>query len=159
MSDYILHNGELMHFGVKGMKWGGRRHSNVGSTAASKQAKKTIKDEKKAKREKMNEELQEVGYKNGFGYNASKHAKSAIASGVAALGVAVVGSAATNILAKKGKQYAAQQVFKISKQTFDVLAFSTKVSAGFAAVNAMMGGAQSVADYKKAEKEIRNKYR
>jgi hypothetical protein len=46
----------------------------------------------------------------------------------------------------------------MSRQAFDTLAFSAQVSAGFAAVNGMMGGVKNMADYRKTEREIRAKY-
>ena len=42
MSNYIIHNGELYHHGVKGMKWGVRRSSEVRSV--NKAYKKELRD-------------------------------------------------------------------------------------------------------------------
>lgn len=41
MSDYVILNGELYHYGIKGMKWGVRRFQNKdGSTTAAGRARR-----------------------------------------------------------------------------------------------------------------------
>ena len=46
--EYVIVNGELMHYGVKGMKWGKRRYQNSdGSLNAAGRARQGYKDSKK----------------------------------------------------------------------------------------------------------------
>lgn len=56
MSDYIIHNGELYHYGVKGMKWGRRRD-----------ARKTYKNAKNKAFSKYEKEINDIekSYKKG----------------------------------------------------------------------------------------------
>lgn len=48
MGDYILHNGELYHYGVKGMKWGVHRYQNKDGTLTAAGRKRMYKDIKQA---------------------------------------------------------------------------------------------------------------
>lgn len=129
------------------------------SIAKDRAYNKQIKADKKANKQKMNQELRDASFRNTFGANASKSAKRAVGSGVGALGVAAVGSAATLALSKKGKQQAAQQVYNLSRRAFSELKFSAQVNTGFAIVNGMMGGPTAIKDYRETEKKIRSKYK
>lgn len=59
MSDYILHNGELMHYGVLGMKWGVTKNP---SRAYNKAVKKRNKMEDK--RLRLQEKSDKILYKS-----------------------------------------------------------------------------------------------
>lgn len=51
MADYILSNdGELMHYGVKGMKWGVRRYQNADGSLTAKGQKRLVKSIQKSAR-------------------------------------------------------------------------------------------------------------
>ena len=51
MADYILTNDcELMHYGVKGMKWGVRRYQNVDGSLTAKGQKRLVKSIQKSAR-------------------------------------------------------------------------------------------------------------
>ena len=50
MSDYILHNGELYHYGVKGMKWGVRKSRSNSSRKMAKLSKTRDRLARDAKR-------------------------------------------------------------------------------------------------------------
>lgn len=51
MNDYIIHNGELYHWGVKGMRWGHRKGPKESSPQLNpkKQKKELTPEEKKAR--------------------------------------------------------------------------------------------------------------
>lgn len=83
---------ELVHFGVKGMKWGKRKAPESGSDSSA--AKKTSSGDKPAKRELT---------------PAQKKARRDIAVRLAAVGVLVA--------AKKGAQWAANNPDKITQFT------------------------------------------
>ena len=123
-------------------------------------AEKYLADEaiRKENKKKMNEELKQLKDDYKFSSSAVESAKTAVALKAGALGVAVVGSAATNSLAKRGKQQAAEQVYRMSRKTFDNMNFAGSVNVGMAVVNGMIGG-DNVTSYMKAEKEIRSKYK
>lgn len=46
MSNYIIHNGELYHWGIKGMKWGVRRYQNEDGTLTDAGKKRYDRDVK-----------------------------------------------------------------------------------------------------------------
>lgn len=68
MSDYIIYNGELYHYGVKGMKWGRRRA-----------ARKTYKNAKNKAFSKYEREINDIekGYKRGQMLSKNDQAREA----------------------------------------------------------------------------------
>ena len=57
MADYIVHNGELYHYGVKGMKWGRRKAPVANSTSARRGSPQDVERAKAARKAKMKKAL------------------------------------------------------------------------------------------------------
>lgn len=53
MNNYVIYNGELYHYGVKGMKWGVRRYRNADGTLTSKGKKRISKQYAKSSKGAM----------------------------------------------------------------------------------------------------------
>ena len=136
-----------------------RAEKYIADQKAAKEAKVAQKNTAKANKKKIREGINDAGLSHPTAYWMNRHAKNAAASGVAALATASVGSAATYALAKKGKTQAAAKAYTYSKTLFDAFATSAKISAGAAAVNAMMGGAVTNSAYQRDVKKVREKYK
>ena len=136
-----------------------RAEKYIADQKAAKEAKVAQKNTAKSNKKKIREGINDAGLSHPTAYWMNRHAKNAAASGVAALATASVGSAATYALAKKGKTQAAAKAYMYSKTLFDAFATSAKISAGSAAVNAMMGGAVTNGAYQRDVKKVREKYK
>lgn len=235
--DYIITtDGELYHYGVKGMKWGVRKYRNkdgsltpagqkrydsAGDVESAKaayksagkaynkaynkahnkafaayspikkhrqandkrweeaynkaeelnKAKTALKDAKfkqkvDSDRAKPSAELRkksrsahiENARQHTSASNTIKYTKAAAIGSASAIGTAVIGSAATHMLAKNGKTQAASTVYKLSRTAFDAAKMYSQVSAGAAFMSAAMTSKESMRDYRAEEKRIREKY-
>lgn len=138
----------LQHHGIKGQKWGVRRFQNkTGSLTSA------------GKKRYSNEQIdrqQDNQLRNPFAYHTTRHAKRAVKSGVAAVGTALVSSAAVKVLSDKGYNKAASTVYNYSKKTVNTLKFISATEMGATAVNAMMTSPDSLARYLKEERRIKN---
>lgn len=134
----------LMHYGVRGMKWGVRRFQNEDGSLTS-------AGKKRQKRQEKNENAR----RHVLASRTVGSAKMAAASGTLALGTALIGSIATKELAKKGKTQAASTVYSMSRKVFNEAAFATQIFAGSAIVSGMMTSKASMNDYLAEERRIR----
>lgn len=79
MSYYVYNNGELYHFGVKGMKWGVKRYYNKdGSlTQKGKQHKKDLQYRLKSAKKEVNDAYEKIDKANSAIDRYSKYSKKA----------------------------------------------------------------------------------
>lgn len=128
---------ELVHYGVKGMKWGVRRKN----------------------RRSMRKELEKNDSSYPLASQVVKRAKKVVKTGAFALGTAAVGSAVTKHFADKGETAVAASVYKLSKTAFNAAIYSVKINAGMLAINAMMTNPIDAREYLYKERKIKEKYR
>ena len=63
MSDYILYNGELYHYGVKGMKWGVRKSQNKNGSLIKADKKRQDKGRADKQRKERSEKIRKTVHK------------------------------------------------------------------------------------------------
>lgn len=134
----------MVHYGVKGMRWGVRRKTP---------------SERREIRKKQKKELRKNAEDHASAALLVKRAKRTAGAGAFALGTAALGSVATKRLADKGEIALAASVYKLSRTTFNNAVFYAKVNAGMLAFQAMMTSPESVKDYVRKNREIKNKYK
>ena len=106
MSNYILHNGELCHYGVPGMKWGVRKAKYTAKAEAYRKAASDSDNEKRAA--KLNAKADKMDNK-AAALDTSKGRAAYTAKKAAVIGAAVV---ATTLAAG----FAAKKISEVSKQ-------------------------------------------
>lgn len=134
----------LMHYGVKGMRWGIRKKSS---------------SERRENKKNRKRELQKNADDHASAALLVKRAKRTAGAGAFALATAALGSVATKRLADKGEPALAASVYKLSRTTFNNAVFYAKVNAGMLAIQAMMASPESVREYVSKNREIKNKYK
>ena len=114
-----MHNNELYHFGIKGMKWGVRRFQNKDGSLTSKGKKRYSDDykesqniSKKSVSEMSNAELRKINERKRLEQEYSRLNPSTLKKGLTVVGTVsgVLGTAAalynnSNALVKIGKKF------------------------------------------------------
>lgn len=134
----------LMHYGVKGMRWGVRKKSS---------------SERRENKRKRKKELKKNAEDHTSAALLVKRAKQTANAGIFALGTAAFGSVATKYLVDKGEPALAASMYKLSRTTFNNAVFYAKVNAGMLAIQTMMTSPESVREYVSKNREIKNKYK
>ena len=147
-----MDNNYVMHFGIKGMRWGVRRYQNKdGSLTPA--GKKRYKSEEE-RTEAIKEARSTNRNKNPQGYWATQHAKRAILASAASMATAGIGSAAVNAAAKRGKTAAAESIYFLSTQTVRGLKAVARFETFAAGINAALSGKQ-IPNYLREERRIK----
>lgn len=137
----------LAHYGIKGMRWGARRSEAQLSRARGKKTNSDTETKKKKLRENDSNHV--------LASRTVKSAKKAVAGSATAIGTALIGSAAVNVLVKRGQTQTAAAIYKMSKMAVNEAKFYAKIHAGAAIVSGMMTQPDSLRDYIKEDRKIR----
>lgn len=127
---------ELIHFGIKGMKWGVRRYQTESGDLTPAGKKRYSDDDSglKGKIKKRITQEKEADHKK----QAIKGAKVAAASAATVVGASLIGGALATKLAMSGNRQATLAVTAISNAVIRSAKVATLASAGYAAVHGGM---------------------
>ena len=131
-----MNQNELVHFGIKGMKWGVRRYQTK-SGDLTPAGKKRYADDDTSLRGTIKKKIaqeKEADHKK----QAVKGAKVAAVSAATVLGTSVIGSAVAAKFMLSGKPKAATAVATLSNTVIRSAKVVTLASAGYAAVHGGM---------------------